>query len=194
MFLSEKRGNGRLIRENTSGTTGTPMEFWFSEMTVRQYYALHDCRLRTWNGVSRSEPWAIFGGQPVVRATAKRPPYWVHNWVMHQVYFSANHVSSATAEHICRELHKSRVTHIITYPSPFTYLAALCVEQDAGAQREVVLGKCETLFNWQKEVIASGMGRKTLRNPYGIGGRSWWRRASVKLGHCISGLSWVTRR
>lgn len=167
-FLSEKPGRGRLVRESTSGTTGKPMEFWFSEGTLRQYYALHDCRLRTWNGVSRFEPWAIFGGQPVVRATARRPPYWVHNRAMRQVYFSANHVSSTTAKDLCRELHKFEATHIITYPSPFTYLAALCTEQHLPAPNvKVVLANAEPLFDWQKDIIARWLGRKPLET-YGM--------------------------
>lgn len=167
-FLSDEFRRGRLIRENTSGTTGKPMEFWFSERTVRQYYALHDCRLRTWNGVSRFEPWAIFGGQPVVRASAERPPYWVHNRAMRQVYFSANHVSRATAEDFCRELRRFGPTHIITYPSPFTYLAALCVQQGLPApSAKVVLANAEPLFDWQKDVIGGWLGKKPLET-YGM--------------------------
>ena len=162
-FLSQKPQVGRLIPENTGGTTGKPMELWFSEMTIRKFYALHDCRSRAWNGVSRFDSWAILGGQPVVRATAKRPPYWVHNWAMHQVYFSANHVSSATAEDFCRELNRWRPTHIIAYPSSLTYLAALCAEQGlVGPNVKAILVNAEPLFDWQKNIIARWLGRRPL--------------------------------
>lgn len=167
-FLSEKDGTGRLICESTSGTTGKPMDFWFSKRTMREYYALHDCRVRFWNGVSRFEPWAILGGQPVVRAGAKRPPYWVHNWAMHQVYFSANHVSRATAKDFCRELHKCQPTHIIAYPSSLAYLAALCTEQGfATPNVRAVIANAEPLFDWQKDVIAAWLGTRPIET-YGM--------------------------
>lgn len=168
-FLSDKPKTRYLYHENTSGTTGTPMELWFSKQTQRRYYALHDCRLRTWNDLHRSDPWAILGGQQVVPATATRPPYWVYNRAMRQLYLSANHVSRATVADISRELARSGATHLITYPSSLTYLAALCLELGLEAPRlKAVFANAEPLFDWQKDIVQRWLGIRPLET-YGMG-------------------------
>ncbi len=168
-FLSEHPGARHLYKEQTSGTTGKPIITWFSRRTLRFYYALHDCRLRSWNGVHRNEPWAIMGGQPVVSGNSSHPPYWVHNRAMHQVYLSANHISDATARDFCEELWASKVTHIISYPSSLTYLAAACLRLGLqGPPVRAAIANAEPLFDWQKDTIEAWLGRRPIET-YGMG-------------------------
>src|SRR5215475_5358468 len=94
-FLAEDCDRRRMIHERTSGTTGKPLDLWLSRQTARVWYALFEARGRRWRGVSRHEPWAILGGQAVVPARANRPPFWVWNAPMNQLYLSANHISDS---------------------------------------------------------------------------------------------------
>src|SRR5262249_31378812 len=76
-FVADDCDVRNMYCDHTSGTTGTPLELWLSRETVRSWYALSEARLRRWNGVSYRDKWAILGGQPVVPAGVRRPPFWV---------------------------------------------------------------------------------------------------------------------
>jgi phenylacetate-CoA ligase len=73
-------------KTHTSGTSGTPLKLWQSRKTLRAWYALFEARWRRWHGVSRRDRWAILGGQLVVLAARRQPPFWVRNWPMRQLY------------------------------------------------------------------------------------------------------------
>src|SRR6185503_21009611 len=92
-FIADDCSIRQMFREQTSGTSGTPLRLWWSKETVRTWYAIFEARVRRWNGVSRHDHWSILGGQPVVAATTTHAPYWTWNLAMHQLYLSANHVS-----------------------------------------------------------------------------------------------------
>ena len=62
-FVADDCDPRRLYRDRTSGTTGTPLEIFQSRRTLLGWYALMEARLRRWNGVRRSDRWAILGGR-----------------------------------------------------------------------------------------------------------------------------------
>src|SRR5438128_9129408 len=116
-FISDDCDPRRMFRENTSGTSGKPLTLWWSKKTVRAWYALFQARARLWYGVSRKDRWASLGGQPVVGSTVRKPPYWVHNIAMKQLYLSGNHVSRQNTPAYVEALNTHRPTHLIAYPS-----------------------------------------------------------------------------
>jgi len=157
-----------MYREQTSGTTGTPLQLWWSRKAVREWFALFEARIRQWNGVSRKDHWAILGGQPIVPATARKPPYWVWNAPMRQLYLSANHLSPKTVSAYADALRKSGATHLIAYSSPAAELARAV--GDAGLaipDLRVVITNAEPLFSWQSETIRRGLGC-AVRETYGM--------------------------
>src|SRR5215213_1948787 len=114
--------------EHTSASPGMPSRLWWSPETVHAWYALYEARVRRWHGVSWREPWGMLGGQAVVPPDARRPPYWVHNRPMHQLYLSTGHLSSATAPDYLRALRAHGASHVIAYPSAAAILAAAARE------------------------------------------------------------------
>jgi phenylacetate-coenzyme A ligase PaaK-like adenylate-forming protein len=168
-FVADDCDTRRMYRERTSGTTGLPLEVWWSRETVRAWFAIYEARIRRWNGVDRADPWAILGGQPVVPATARRPPFWVWNGAMRQLYLSANHVAPATAASFFAEMEARRVTHLIGYPSSLAYLARQAFAQGVPppSRLRVVVTNAEPLLPWQREAIAEGMGAE-VRETYGM--------------------------
>src|SRR5580765_4155874 len=78
-FVADDRRRDQMFAVNTSGTTGKPLTLWRTRAVSRSWYALMEARMRRWHGVSREEPWAIFGGQLVVPFAQRNPPFWVHN-------------------------------------------------------------------------------------------------------------------
>ena len=65
-FVADDCDPRRMFHERTSGTTGTPLNLWWSNDTVRAWYALSEARCRHWNGMSRHDHWLMIGGQLVV--------------------------------------------------------------------------------------------------------------------------------
>src|SRR5713101_7275778 len=62
-FVVDDCNAHRMFHEHTSGTTGKPLDLWWSRETVPAWYALFEARCRHWYGISRQDRWAILGGQ-----------------------------------------------------------------------------------------------------------------------------------
>ena len=92
-FVADDCDVRRMYREHTSGTTGKPLNLWWTRQTVRAWYALFEARVRMWHGVSRNDNWAILGGQLVTPFRQSQPPFWVWNATSHQLYMSSYHLS-----------------------------------------------------------------------------------------------------
>lgn len=163
-FLAE--GHGRLFRERTSGSTGQPIELFWDRETSLEWYGLIEARCRRWFGVSRSDRWAILGGQLVADPRRKSPPYWVWNAAMRQLYLSGYHLSPSTLPDYLEALRRHRVVHLYGYSSALDTLA-----RHGGSLRElglrVVVSNAEPLFEHQRERIEHAFGAP-VRETYGM--------------------------
>lgn len=168
-FLADDVDPRRMYRERTTGTTGLPLDVWWSRETVRAWFAIYEARIRRWNGVARTDRWAILGGQPVAPPNAGRPPYWTWNAPMRQLYLSANHVSPSTASAFFEEIDRRRPTHLIGYPSSLAYLAREGKRLSLSRPESVraIVTNAEPLLPWQRAAIAEGLG-PAVRETYGM--------------------------
>jgi phenylacetate-CoA ligase len=155
-----------MFREHTSGTTGTPLVLWWSRAAVRQWYALFEARTRRWYGVDRHMSWAILGGQLVAPVRQRRPPYWVWNAAMHQLYLSAYHLSSAAVPHYLEALARYQVRYVLGYPSALEALARGTGEQPV-PPLAVAVTNAEPLLDHQRDAIERGLGCP-VRETYGM--------------------------
>ena len=112
-----------MFHEHTSGTTGTPLDLWWSRTTVRAWYALAEARWRHWYGLTRHDRWAILGGQQVVPPTQDRPPFWVWNGAMRQLYMSTYHLAPHLVPYYLDALRTYRVRYVYGYTSALHALA-----------------------------------------------------------------------
>jgi phenylacetate-CoA ligase len=167
-FIADDCDPRRMFHERTSGASGTPLDLWWSRETVRSWYALFEARARRWHGVTRHEPWAILGGQPVAPAAARRPPFWVWNAPMRQLYLSANHVSGQNITAYFAALEHYGVTHLITYSSSAALLAREADQLNLRAKGiKTVITNAEPLLPWQREMIRRVFGCPA-RETYGM--------------------------
>lgn len=167
-FVADDSNIRWMFHEHTSGTTGKPLDLWWSKQTVRAWYALFEARLRRWNGVSLRDSWAILGGQPIASPNASRPPFWVWNAPMKQLYLSANHVNPRWAPDYLNAIANSGATHLVAYSSSVSFLAGQA--SPLGCQfpeLRVVLTNAEPLFPWQRDLIREGLGC-AVRETYGM--------------------------
>lgn len=156
----------RMFREHTSGTTGTPLVLWWSRTAVRHWYALFEARARRWYGVDRHTRWAILGGQLVAPVAQRRPPYWVWNAAMHQLYLSAYHLSPASVPQYLGALASYRVRYLLGYTSALEALARATAGHPV-PRLTVAVTNAEPVLAHQREVIEQGLGCP-VRETYGM--------------------------
>lgn len=180
-FLADDRDPSSLIHEHTSGTTGLPLNLWSSRETVRQWYALFEARVRRWNGVTRHDRWAILGGQLVTPASRTRPPFWVWNAGLHQLYMSSYHISPQTAGAYVEALRRYRIRYVLGYASSLFSLAHLAREAGTKApELALAVSNAEPLYAHQREAIGEVFACP-VRDTYGMA------EASAAASECVSG-------
>ncbi len=167
-FVADDCDVRRMIHDQTSGTTGKSLDLWLSRATVRAWYALSEARWRVWYGVTRRDRWAMLGGQLVAPHAARRPPFWVWNAGMKQLYMSSYHLAPDLIPHYLDALRKYRVRYVLGYPSSLYALAreALRRKQD-GWRLSVVVTNAEPVYKHQRETIEAAFGCP-VRETYGM--------------------------
>jgi phenylacetate-CoA ligase len=154
--------------EHTSGTTGSPLKLWHGRDTARSWYALMEARWRGWYGVSRNDRWAILGGQLVAPVGQARPPYWVWNSGLNQLYLSSYHLSPGTCSDYLSALQEYAVEYLWGYASSLHSLALFAAEQHlTPAPLKVVISNAEPLLDHQRKVIGQVFGCP-VRDTYGM--------------------------
>jgi phenylacetate-CoA ligase len=167
-FVADDCAPGSMFRDHTSGTSGTPLDLWCSRKTVRAWYALFEARGRRWYGVSRFDRWAILGGQLVTPVSQRRPPYWVWNAGLRQLYMSSYHLSPASIGSYLDALVRYRVTYVLGYSSALYAIAREAVAAGRTDVRlRVAIANAEPLLEHQREAIGAAFGCP-VRETYGM--------------------------
>jgi phenylacetate-CoA ligase len=149
----------RMFHEVTSGTTGTPLDLWWPRAAVRGWYALFEARVRRRFGVSRRDRWAMLGGQLVAPAAQRRPPFWVWNPALHQLYMSSYHLAPALVPAYIDALARYRITHLFGYTSSLYSLALDALRQRRrDLNMAVAITNAEPVLDHQRAAIAEAFG------------------------------------
>ena len=167
-FVADDCNTRRMFHEHTSGTTGTPMDLWWTRETVRSWYALMEARWRLWYGVSRRDRWAILGGQLVTPATQRRPPFWVWNAAMRQLYMSSYHLAAEFIPHYVDAIRQHRVRYLWGYTSALYALAREMIRRNiTDVKMAVVITNAEPVYPYQRDAIARAF-HCPVRETYGM--------------------------
>jgi phenylacetate-CoA ligase len=167
-FVADDRDVRRLFHEHTSGTSGTPLDLWWSRATVRAWYALFEARWRRWHGVTRDDRWAILGGQLVTPAEQKNPPFWVWNAGLNQLYMSSYHLAPRWLVHYIGALERYRIRYLFGYTSSLHALAqgAAALHAD-NLGLAVAITNAEPVLAYQREAIGRAF-HCPVRETYGM--------------------------
>jgi len=167
-FLVEGLNQNSLYPEHTSGTTGTPLVIYNSRKTLQEWYAIYEARIRHWNGVSRFSKWGIIGGQMIVPQNQNKPPFWVWNQGLNQLYLSAYHISPQSIPAYIQAMVKYKLIYLLGYPSALYTIAdearGLGIKPPV---LKVIIANAEPLYIWQKQVIEDYF-QCPVRNTYGM--------------------------
>jgi len=167
-FVADDCRISRMFHEHTSGTTGSSLDLWLTGDTVKRWYALFEARCRRWYGVSRHDRWAILGGQLIVPVSRQKPPFWVWNAGLNQLYFSSYHLSPELIDSYLDALVRYRVTYILGYPSAMYRLALRALQLGRKDIRlKVAVTNAEPVYDYQRTAIAEAFNCP-VRETYGM--------------------------
>jgi phenylacetate-CoA ligase len=167
-FLADDCDPRKMFYEHTSGTTGKSLDLWWSRDTVKAWYALLEARARRWYGISRHDRWAIFGGQIVIPVANRKPPFWVWNSALNQLYMSSYHLAPDLIPHYLDALERYQVRYLLGYPSSLCALATSALEQHrTDLKMAVAVTNAEPVFDRQRDAISQAFGCP-VRETYGM--------------------------
>jgi phenylacetate-CoA ligase len=167
-FVADGLNSSRLHGMQTSGSTGTPITVYVSTADLRRWYALSEARWLGWNGVGRLDRWAILGGRMVAAPGRSRPPFWVWNAPMRQLYLSSYHLAPSTVRDYCEAMRRHEVVYLLGYPSAIAELARGARETAVTCPPlKVVISNAEPLLPGQRKTIQEAFGCP-VRDTYGM--------------------------
>jgi phenylacetate-CoA ligase len=168
LFISHLSKKKLLFVDHTGGTTGKPTLIYESRESIRQMYALHEARTRRWFGVDRHQRWGMLGGQKIIPLDQGRPPYWVWNRGLNQVYFSVFHIKPETTKYYVDALWKYQPTHLVVYPSACAILAKFMLEQKLQAPEiKVIICNSESTLPRYRELMSRAFNCPVI-DTYGM--------------------------
>jgi len=128
-FLNQKlKIKSKLVFE-TSGSTGTPISTIWNVNELRESMAVREVRSAEWAGVSFRLPRATFSGRMVEPDPNSKGPFYRYNAAEEQVYFSAFHLRSDTAQLYVDALRRHKVQWLTGYAVSFYLLARFILER-----------------------------------------------------------------
>jgi len=152
----------------TSGTSGTPLQLRQSRQTIVAWYALTEARARLWYGVSRHDTWAILGGRLVARVGTNRPPFWVWNSGLRQLYMSSYHLSAECIPAYLDVIAHKNIAYMWGYTSSLYTMAQEILRLGRrDLAMKVVITNAEPLYAHQREVISEAF-QCPVRETYGM--------------------------
>jgi len=167
-FVADDCTIRHMFHEHTSGTTGKPLDLWWSRKTVRAWYALFEARCRHWYGVSRQNRWAILGGQLITPSSQRRPPFWVWNAALNQLYMSSSHLAPDLIPYYFDALKHYRIHYILGYTSSLYAIAHEALQKGRkDLQMTVAITNAEPVFDYQRWAIAEAF-QCPVRETYGM--------------------------
>lgn len=167
-FVADDCTISKMFHDHTSGTTGTSLDLWFSFQSVKQWYALLEARAKRWYGVSRKDRWAILGGQLVTPVAQQKPPFWVWNAGLNQLYLSSYHLAPQFAPAYLQAIVDHRIKYVLGYSSAIYTLAQETLKlKRKDVKFDVAITNAEPLYEYQRQVISEAFGCP-VRETYGM--------------------------
>ncbi len=153
-FISDDADRKKLVLDHTSGTTGVPLKIWVNSEGVQKWYSLFEARWRRWYELSRHDRWGMLGGQLVVPFSRSRPPFWVWNSGMNQLYLSTFHISPSFIPAYIEAMYKYKIVYLLGYASSLYDVARIALEQNLDIPPlQAVLSNAEPLYDFRREII-----------------------------------------
>lgn len=151
-LISQTYREKELIHGHTSGTTGSPLQFfWDKKMWVWNH--AFDWRQKVWAGVCTGDPLAVALGRTIVNPQRTHPPFWQYNPFENQIWLSSFHLSRKNIKYFLNKLKTFSPVAIEGYPSTVSLIASLLEEIGETLDLKATFTSSETLYDEQLEVM-----------------------------------------
>lgn len=156
-FISDDFNIKDLSVMHTSGTSGKPMTIYLSKESFGLWYALYDLRIKKENGVDPfKDAYGTFAGQLICAQNQTKAPFWVHNQLGKQVYFSSYHLNENNIQSYVKAMVDYKLTYLMGYTSALHSVVVLAKAQNIELPKlKLVITNAEPLFDHQRELISA---------------------------------------
>jgi phenylacetate-CoA ligase len=137
---------------HTSGTTGSPLEFWWDRSVEVATNAMI-WRHRGFAGFRFGEPYATLLGRVIVPLSRTRPPFWRINRPWQQLFLSSFHMREQNLDAYIEAMRSHGAGALEAYPSGAYLLARHLEARGARLPLRAVFTSSETLLPVQRELI-----------------------------------------
>ena len=167
LFISSYYKNKQLKFIHTSGTTGTPLKVVATKTSIQNNFAFFS-RFLTWAGVSDIQPSATFAGRIIIPSKQNTPPFWRRNISMNNTLYSSYHISESSIPAYIKELERTNVAYIDSYPSSIFSIAQYINKYsiDHNIRPKAIITSSETLHQNQRHAIETAFECKVY-DQYG---------------------------
>lgn len=156
-FISDDFNIKDLSVMHTSGTSGKPMTIYLSKESFGLWYALYDLRIKKENGVDPfKDAYGTFAGQLICAQNQTKAPFWVHNQLGKQVYFSSYHLNENNIQSYVKAMVDYKLTYLMGYTSALHSVVVLAKAKNIELPKlKLVITNAEPLFDHQRELISA---------------------------------------
>lgn len=166
-FVARNFRKSDLVREETSGTSGSPLKVYWDQKFYAWIYALYEERMRVNAGVSVKDKKANLTGKVLVPANQKKPPFWRYNIAEKQLYMSSYHLNDHNIPCYVKALLRFKPKYIIGYPGSIYPVAKYLVNsKETIPSIKSIISCSEYLSPETRSIFERGFGCKVY-NHYG---------------------------
>jgi phenylacetate-CoA ligase len=151
-FISSAVDRSQRVHGHTSGTTGSPLDLWYSPYNVI-FTAAVDWRQKRWAGLCPKSRGAFLLGRTVVKPTTTVPPFGHYIKPLNQLWLSSFHLSEDRFPWFAEALKRYEIEYVEGYPSTLATLAAFAERAGVRLPMQAALTSSETLYDHQREMI-----------------------------------------
>ena len=142
----------QLTLGHTSGTTGSPLEFWW-DVDVEVATNAMIWRHRRFAGFEFGRPYATLLGRVIVPLSCTEPPFWRHNRPWNQLFLSSFHLQEDNLEGYFDAMERHGCEALEAYPSNVYLFARFLESRNRRFPLRAVFTSSETLLDVQRELI-----------------------------------------
>jgi phenylacetate-CoA ligase len=151
-FIARNVRSFHPVQLNTSGTTGTPFQFYSSRRTDALEWAFF-WRHKGWGGARLWEPIISMGGKVIVPLSQQKPPFWRYNRAEGMMWLSTFHMTPDNLDIYVDQVRRSGITFIKGYPSNLHVFAQHLANRDIRLPMRAVFTGSEPLFEHVRNLI-----------------------------------------
>jgi phenylacetate-CoA ligase len=151
-FMARNAKQFQPIELNTSGTTGTPFQFYSDRATECIEWAFW-WRHKSWGGVHLWEPMISMGGRVIVPLSQRQPPFWRFNRAEGTMWLSTFHMTPENLDLYIEQVRKSGIQVLRGYPSNLYIFAQHLAKRDVKLPMRAVFSGSEPLFEYVRDLV-----------------------------------------